>query len=353
MADQCNNIIENKTNLFGERHYDCVRVEEITMVEFLDLPLIVLEKIFSYLSYDEISRCRIICKRIDVVCKKLLTMGFLNVEKYHAQCLKAVKAQLPRRESERRNHSLSRHCDILTAIETRLSMLAMTFMKYVDIGLCCFIPGKVIDEIYRVLWSVQKSKCLPRAHEMLLELRDISSMAMEHFDEKIVPDLKHTLGLITQRGSKTGNCCLNFPEAEVTKQNSKISKQNAKIKRQEAKLLDHASQLAELRKHIEEYDQKFADLAAELSRARGIDVPSTRELPTLSSNTIAAPLEVESVSKKLTAIADDVFACTSAVSVQSEDSSIDVQAGTSPNENSNKRKDPIDCCSTSGKRIKL
>ena len=40
--------------------------------------------------------------------------------------------RLPRRESERRNHPLIRHCDVLTAIETRISLLQMTFMKYVD-----------------------------------------------------------------------------------------------------------------------------------------------------------------------------------------------------------------------------
>ena len=45
------------------------------------------------------------------------------------KCLKGVKAKLPRRESERRNHKLSRHCDILTAIETRISLLSMTFLK--------------------------------------------------------------------------------------------------------------------------------------------------------------------------------------------------------------------------------
>lgn len=51
-----------------------------------------------------------------------------------------------RRESERRNHSLARHADILAAVETRLSLLNMTFMKYVDSNLCCFIPGKVTSE---------------------------------------------------------------------------------------------------------------------------------------------------------------------------------------------------------------
>ncbi len=38
---------------------------------------------------------------------------------------------------------------------------------------------------------VENSQCPPRSNELLQELRDISSMAMEHFDEKIVPMLKN------------------------------------------------------------------------------------------------------------------------------------------------------------------
>ena len=64
-------------------------------------------------------------------------------------------------------HPLARHCDILTAIETRISLLGMTFMKYVDLDLCCFIPGKVIDEIFTVLRSIQAERNPPRAYEVL------------------------------------------------------------------------------------------------------------------------------------------------------------------------------------------
>ena len=74
----------------------------------------------------------------------LLNNGFDKVNKFHSHCQKHVKSQLPRRESERRNHPLARHSDILGAVETRLSLLSMTFMKYVDMDSCCFIPGKVI-----------------------------------------------------------------------------------------------------------------------------------------------------------------------------------------------------------------
>ena len=79
-----------------------------------------------------------------------------------------VKAKLPRRESERRNHKLSRHCDILTAIETRISLLSMTFLKYVDLNLCCFIPGKVIDELFEVLRKISATDAeIPRSYEVL------------------------------------------------------------------------------------------------------------------------------------------------------------------------------------------
>lgn len=73
----------------------------------------------------------------------LLNRGFTFAEKFQSASLKAVKSLLPRRESERRKHPLSKKCDILIAIETRLSMLSMAFSRFIDTKLCCFIPGKV------------------------------------------------------------------------------------------------------------------------------------------------------------------------------------------------------------------
>ena len=130
---------------------------------------------------------RQVCKKMDQTSQRLLNQGFRSAERFHAKCLKDVKAKLPRRESERRNHRLSRHCDILTAIETRISLLSMTFIKFIEVNLCCFIPGKVIDEILSVLRIIGTDENPPRAYEILQELRDISSMAMEYFDDKIVP----------------------------------------------------------------------------------------------------------------------------------------------------------------------
>lgn len=91
-----------------------------------------------------------VCRRFNEVGSKMLSRGFIQVERRHTLVYKRVKSMLPRRESERRMHPLARYCDILSAIETRISMLNMTFMKYIDNGLCCFIPGKVITIL---LWK--------------------------------------------------------------------------------------------------------------------------------------------------------------------------------------------------------
>ena len=48
----------------------------------------------------------------------------------------------------------------------------------------------MLDEIYQILYRISSDPNPPRPHELLTELRDISSMAMEHFDEKIVPVLR-------------------------------------------------------------------------------------------------------------------------------------------------------------------
>ncbi|CAB4057560.1 FBXO28 [Lepeophtheirus salmonis] len=68
-----------------------------------------------------------------------------------------------------RGHPLSRHSEVLASIETRLSLLNMTFMK---------------------ICSNVKKFNIPKPFDLLQELRDISSMSMEYFDEQILPSLE-------------------------------------------------------------------------------------------------------------------------------------------------------------------
>lgn len=88
-----------------------------------------------------------------------------------------------RRESERRNHSLARHADILAAVETRLSLLNMTFMKYVDSNLCCFIPGKVPAVMYFITLT---KKVMSTGLQCFLGIKHLRSQIMENLQESVV-----------------------------------------------------------------------------------------------------------------------------------------------------------------------
>lgn len=75
-----------------------------------------------------------------------------------------------------------------------------------DLNLCCFIPGRVLDEIFRILRLISKTNKPLRAHEVLQELRDISSMAIEHFDEKIANNLKKSFADSSKMCNSSGYC---------------------------------------------------------------------------------------------------------------------------------------------------
>uniref|UniRef100_A0A1A7X950 F-box protein 28 n=1 Tax=Iconisemion striatum TaxID=60296 RepID=A0A1A7X950_9TELE len=285
----------------------------------LALPIVAIENILDFLSYDEISVLRSVCKRMDTICQRVLNQGFLKVERYHSLCQRQVKAQLPRRESERRNHSLARHADILAAVETRLSLLNMTFMKYVDSNLCCFIPGKVIDEIYRVLRYVNSTRAPQRAHEVLQELRDISSMAMEYFDEKIVPILKKKLPGTDLSGRLIGSAPVAGPSTSLTtmsllakntpsrsemtkvQQQVKVNgasmtvlrremqeirvkqlEQQKQLQDQEQKLLEQSQVIGEQNARLAELEHKLRELMDSSSAVMGGPRPSTSSPPAVS-----------------------------------------------------------------------
>ncbi|XP_041467777.1 F-box only protein 28-like isoform X2 [Lytechinus variegatus] len=248
------------------------------------VPDVVLSHVLSYLSYEQISQVRSLCARFNLIGQQVLNQGFSKLDRFHSQCAKELKAQLPRRESERRMHPLARHCDILSAVETRLSLLAMTYTKYIDLQLCCFIPGKVIDEAFKVLHLVKFTKVPPPTHELLQELRDLSSMAMEHFDEKIVPDLKkksgvevrpsnlvnHTLSTLSGRSLKVSSS-LSVPSGsreQFGKLHSQYKATLASFNTHRRELQSCKAELQEMRKISDEQNKKMTQqqqLTTELS----------------------------------------------------------------------------------------
>ncbi|XP_058806252.1 F-box only protein 28-like [Phymastichus coffea] len=78
-------------------------------------------------------------------------------------------------------------------MKAKISVLSHTYKDYMDLNLGCFIPGKVIDEAFRVLRCLKAVKIIPYYNEILQEFLDISSMAIEHFREEITRDIEQCL----------------------------------------------------------------------------------------------------------------------------------------------------------------
>ncbi|VDD80746.1 unnamed protein product [Mesocestoides corti] len=157
-------------------------------MRLLDMPDDSLRKVFGFLTFHEIALLRPVCRKFNAIATQLLRCEYCRLEQQVRNYRKDLKLLLPRRESERRKHTLAGHADVLSAVETRLSLLGMTIMRYVDEGLCSFFPGKVLDEVRRVYVTITSSTdAISRSTELLRELRDISSMAMEYFDEILLP----------------------------------------------------------------------------------------------------------------------------------------------------------------------
>ena len=108
-------------------------------------------------------------------------------------------------------------------METRITILSITFYKFVDEQLCCFFPGKVIDEIFTLLRNITKDENTQWSFESLQELRDISIMAIEYFNEEILPtisnnalDYRPSYSSLTIRSN---NAVIHQPNEDVSSNN--------------------------------------------------------------------------------------------------------------------------------------
>uniref|UniRef100_A0A915Q4X7 F-box domain-containing protein n=1 Tax=Setaria digitata TaxID=48799 RepID=A0A915Q4X7_9BILA len=158
------------------------------------LPVEIITYILNCLSYDDISSLRAVSKSFDSVARSILNKSFFRLGEQLDKAMSRMKKMLPKRESQRRLHTLSRVNEVYSALETRYALLSMTFRKYIDNDTCCFIAGKVLDEGFSVLRMldncVKRRIQPPETQESLRDIRDYSSMAMEYFEEQIAPALR-------------------------------------------------------------------------------------------------------------------------------------------------------------------
>jgi len=90
-------------------------------------------------------------REMNHLCGSLLTLTFNKLQNSMLARFHGIKAQMPRRESARRQHALACEFDILETIYMRLNLLHMTFGKHIEKKLMYFFPGDVSVSIIHVL----------------------------------------------------------------------------------------------------------------------------------------------------------------------------------------------------------
>ncbi|KAJ8670729.1 hypothetical protein QAD02_001988 [Eretmocerus hayati] len=158
-------------------------------IHVLDLPIELQQKILGYLDYNTIAHLRPVCHQMDKVCGAILNSTFQRLQTQMLSRFQSIKAQMPRRESARRNHPLACESDIIETLHMRLTLLQMSFGKHIERKHCCFFPGEILDEVYRILHYIKVTPKLARPYKVTDELFDLSTMAMEYFKDCIEPTL--------------------------------------------------------------------------------------------------------------------------------------------------------------------
>lgn len=290
-------------------------------VFLLDLPMEILDKIFSYVSYKKVGQMRVVSHKMNEICMAVLNSTFSKLINQMVNRFQNIKAKMPRRESARRNHPLACECDIIETCYMRLSLLQMTFGKHIERKHCCFFPGGIIDEVYNVLNYIRNTSRLEKPYRVTDELFDLSTMAMEYFKDHIEPNLpdiayfnkdffnlpstKRPSSSSMKASSELSDSTSNLPsppqsnmvlrkgirkikqgmkmynnqlsmlrnelrncKRKSSEQGKQIAEQQKLIAEQQKQTLEYANRLDENDKKNEEMSRKFSTLLQELNKCK-------------------------------------------------------------------------------------
>ncbi|XP_030369078.1 F-box only protein 28 [Scaptodrosophila lebanonensis] len=283
----------------------------------MDLPPEIIIKIFSNLEYKKISNMRLVSHRVNDICMNILNSSFSRLINTTYNRFHAIKANMPRRESARRNHPLACECDIIETCYMRLSLLQMSMGKHIERGHCCFFPGAILDEVHSILNYISITPRLQRPYRVTDELFDLSTMAMEYFKDRIEPTLpglayfnkgfyqlpttkiRPTLAISSdladsaknsppqnhmvlrkgirkiKQGMKIYNNQLSVLRTELrtckrkaAEQSKQLAEQQNLLAEQQKQTLEYANRLDENDKKNEEIARKFSTLLQELNKCK-------------------------------------------------------------------------------------
>jgi len=280
--------------------------EYVSNIHFLDLPIEIFDKIFSYTGYRTVSQVRLVCRQLDKICGSILNSAFQKLQTQMLQRFQSIKARMPRRESARRNHPLACESDIVETLHMRLTLLQMSFGKHIERKHCCFFAGEILDEVYKILHYIEVTPKLNRPYRVTDELFDLSTMAMEYFKEHIEPtlpeisyfgtDFLEFTGTLPNSPPHTGGAKTEYespgPNEERSSDNSpqpqsnivlrkRIRKIKLGMKKYNSQLTLMKRELRSCKSNIAEQNQQFLEYASRLDDYDKKNEETSRKFSTL------------------------------------------------------------------------
>ena len=117
------------------------------------LPTDILFRIYSYLPYTEISQLRHLNYCLNEVCKYIHNDGFKKLQTDFALLRSKCEYNLNHTKNPYQKQ-LMRY--VYGNVHIKLSMLVDTYGLFIRYNMCCFIPGKALDDIYKLVFILQR-----------------------------------------------------------------------------------------------------------------------------------------------------------------------------------------------------
>ena len=226
----------------------------------VDLPTEIVCKILSYFSHKEISRMRTVSRRFNEFCSTFLNNSFQKLQNKALTRLQAIKAQMPRRQSELAKHPLYNEFKIIENLEIKLNCSLSSFKTHIDKKHTCFFTGEILDEGERLL-RIASSTSDSWFH-VVREIGDLTKMAGDYFAEKIEPSLPSPYSSSLFSAALTSPSHGNIGERATINYETNDSESRLRTELDEVKqeLETCKEKMSEYATRLEDYDRRFKKL---------------------------------------------------------------------------------------------
>ncbi|KFM82003.1 F-box only protein 28, partial [Stegodyphus mimosarum] len=178
-----------------------------------DMPQELIVHIISFLPYHDVSRCRLVCKRFNEASESVLNSGLDKILNYSLQCLQELDANI--RKKDEKVLLWKKLREVLGEARTFLTMIDMFFRKYMWFKLCCFIPGKIIDKFYALLWIIMVANDADGGRECTREVRALVYGCISYCRKYVFPPLIEKMNKTPKKVvtvKMPNGQCLHYPK---------------------------------------------------------------------------------------------------------------------------------------------